>query len=60
MREIQEKELRRKQILFAAIMLTPFVIFAVIAFAPWWVSTPFAIVGALYWLGCVILLGEKS
>lgn len=51
---------RQKNILFANVILAPFVVFMVIAFAPWWVSAPFAIVGAMYWLGCVILLGQRS
>lgn len=53
------KDIRRKNILFANIVLIPFIIFAVIAFAPWWVSTPFAIVAALHWFGSIILLGEN-
>lgn len=50
---------RRKNILFANVILVPFLAFAVIEFAPWWVSTPFGIVCAIHWLGSLILLGEK-
>lgn len=51
-------EERRRSILFAIITLAPFVTFAVIAFAPWWVSTPFAIIAFLWWFGALLLLGN--
>lgn len=44
--------------LFAIVTLAPFVTFAVIEFAPWWVSTPFTIIAAIWWAGSFLMLGQ--
>lgn len=51
---------RQQAILFAIITLLPFVTFAVLNFAPWWVSAPFTILAAIWWFGAFLLLGERK
>lgn len=51
-------ENRRRNTFFAIVTLAPFVAFAVIEFAPWWVSTPFAVLAFLWWFGALMLLGQ--
>lgn len=51
---------RRNNILFGIITLTPFITFAVIHFAPWWVSTPFTILAAIWWFGALLLLQSRE
>lgn len=55
---MSDKEL--KNMLFAIVTLTPFITFAVIEFAPWWVSTPFTIISVIWWLGAFFLMGVKK
>jgi hypothetical protein len=53
-------EQRRNNILFGIVTLAPFVAFAVIEFAPWWVSTPFTILAFLWWFGALLLLKRRG
>jgi hypothetical protein len=51
---------RRRGILFAIITLSPFLAFAVINFAPWWVSAPFAFLAFVWWFGALLLIGDVN
>ena len=51
---------RRRGILFAIITLMPFVAFAVIKFAPWWVSAPFTILAGIWWFGALLIIGDVN
>lgn len=51
---------RQRAILFAIVTLAPFITFAVLNFAPWWVSAPFTILAFLWWFGSLLLLKEHN
>ena len=51
---------RRDAILFAIITLLPFITFAVLNFAPWWVSAPFTMLAFIWWLGAFLLLKDRE
>lgn len=48
----EQKEVDSKNWPYAFILLAPFVFFALIEFAPWWVSSPACLVIGLLWVGC--------
>jgi hypothetical protein len=54
------KDNRKINVLFGIVTLAPFVAFAVIAFAPWWVSAPFTILATLWWFGALLILGRDE
>jgi hypothetical protein len=43
-----------------AFWLLPFIIFPIIAFAPWWFSTPATILAVLNWCGIIMLMVEEE
>lgn len=45
---------------FFMIGAMPFIIFAGIEFLPWWLSTPMALLGTMFWIGCCHLIGAKN
>ena len=51
---------RRNNILFGIVTLLPFATFAVIEFAPWWVSTPFTILAFIWWFGALLLMKQRG
>jgi hypothetical protein len=43
-----------------AFWVIPFIVFPVIAFAPWWLSAPITLLCVLNWFGIIFIMSEEE